>query len=173
MMLEEGKKIAELSYVDIDKEHTRKLNQIAENWKVLWEKCDKWYEAAASRVSCNIKKEDYVSKVSYIPAADHSKMYVQLCDQMEVVMLTRFLPRKYFAVKNFHCLIDKNLKDKLFSISYTKDICDPILENRPFRHKIKLWEIAIEIFRIFFKILFFIHFDKATIRPSFSEVSRS
>jgi len=59
-MLAEGKKIAELRYVDIDEEHNSRLNQIAEQWQALWEKCDEWYEAATASQS-QIKKQSEVS----------------------------------------------------------------------------------------------------------------
>ena len=64
IMLEAGKKIAELSDVDVDKEYTNKLNQITEKWKTLWEKCDKWYEDVTAIPHSDITKQDEKSEVS-------------------------------------------------------------------------------------------------------------
>jgi len=61
IMLEEGRKMSELSYVDVDKNHTSKLNQIAEKWKALWVRCDEWYEVVTSS---DIKKQEDKSEVS-------------------------------------------------------------------------------------------------------------
>jgi len=47
-ILEEGKEIVELNYVDVDKEHTSKLNKITDQWQALWGKCDKWYKAVTT-----------------------------------------------------------------------------------------------------------------------------
>ena len=50
-------------------------------------------------------------------------------------------------------------------------MCDRILENLPFGHKQTFWENSNENFNDFFKIDFFAHLDKATIKPSCCEVS--
>jgi len=40
--------VSELGYVDIDKEHASKIDQITEQWHTLWEKCDEWYRAVSN-----------------------------------------------------------------------------------------------------------------------------
>ena len=47
-MLEDGRMVSELGYVDIDKEHASKIDQITEQWHTLWEKCDEWYRAVSN-----------------------------------------------------------------------------------------------------------------------------
>jgi len=58
-MLQDGRRIAELDYVDVDNKHTKKMDLIILQWRTLWEKCDEWFEAVSTKVNLKfgVKKE--------------------------------------------------------------------------------------------------------------------
>ncbi|XP_065884039.1 uncharacterized protein [Dysidea avara] len=58
-VLEEGRKIIELNYVDLDKDHTDRLDQITKRWSTLWEKCDQWHLVVTTKL--NLKLVDVKS----------------------------------------------------------------------------------------------------------------
>ena len=68
------------------------------------------------------------------------------------------------------CGVIANTEWTVSIIGYS--ICDQILENLPFGHKLTFWENSNENFNNIFKINFFAHLDKATIKPSCCEVSQ-
>ena len=58
-ILQDGRRIAELDYVDVGNDHTKKMDQIILRWRILWEKCDEWFEAVSTRLNrkSGVKKE--------------------------------------------------------------------------------------------------------------------
>ena len=67
--------------------------------------------------------------------------------------------------------MESTLMEGTVTHSCVKLNCDRILENLPFGHKLTFWENSNENFNNIFKINFFAHLDKATIKPSCCEVS--
>lgn len=50
LVLEEGRKITQQNYADVEKDHTGRLDEIALKWNEFCDKCDKWHEGITTRL---------------------------------------------------------------------------------------------------------------------------